>query len=294
MPNATRHTAKSNSGAAGSKVSETANASTANMKTSPRRHEADSEEGPTGEVAKELARLSALILEKAESQDKKLEEIRVSTSATESKLADIANRICEVESRLCFLEDAHRAQEGNPSASKAEVETLRQKMDDFENRERRNNLRFMGFHEGCEEDNAVKFLEEIIPKIFNINFPKGLEIERAHRLGSRPGRGEGSQALRPRPIIARFLRFQDRDRIAEAARKMGTVTWERRRIMVFADYSKLLSDRRMKFRECKKLLHEKNIRFSLNYPAVLMVKAPQGPRRFEDHKEALAFITSLD
>ncbi|RVE58528.1 hypothetical protein OJAV_G00210040 [Oryzias javanicus] len=152
----------------------------------------------------------------------------------------------------------------------------------------------MGFHEGCEEDNAVKFLEEIIPKIFNINFPKGLEIERAHRLGSRPGRGEGSQAFRPRPIIARFLRFQDRDRIAEAARKMGTVTWERRRIMVFADYSKLLSDRRMKFRECKKLLHEKNIRFSLNYPAVLMVKAPQGPRRFEDHKEALAFITSLD
>ena len=86
------------------------------------------------------------------------------------------------------------------------------------------------------------------------------------------------------------LRFQDHIRIAEAARKMGNVTWEEHRIRVFADYSKLLSERRAKFNECKKLLHDKHIHFPLNYPAVLnMVLNPQGLRRFEDHKKASTF-----
>lgn len=64
--------------------------------------------------------------------------------------------------------------------------------------------------------------------------------------------------------------------------------------MVFSDFSKLLSDKRRKFNECKKILHDKRIRFSLRYPVALVVTTPNGPMRFEDHKKALAYIRSLD
>lgn len=60
----------------------------------------------SGEVAKEFAKFTALILEKSETHDKKLEAIWATTSATDSKLAEITNRLSQVESRLCFLEDA--------------------------------------------------------------------------------------------------------------------------------------------------------------------------------------------
>uniref|UniRef100_A0AAV2L1E9 L1 transposable element RRM domain-containing protein n=1 Tax=Knipowitschia caucasica TaxID=637954 RepID=A0AAV2L1E9_KNICA len=240
--------------------------------------------------AVELVRQSEQVKQhKSDSHDKKLEEICITTCATESKLVDIACRISNVEGCLGFLEDAQERLEAFK-----EVEVLREKLDDVENRERRCNLRFVGFPESCENNDAVAFLEGIIPTLFDIDFAKGLEIDRAHRLGAIPRRQDGDQSTRPRAIIARFLRFQDRERIAEAARKKGNVIWGGRRIMVFPDYSRMLNEKRAKFKDCKKLLHDKNICFSLNYPAVLVVKTAQGPMRFEDHKRAISFIHLLN
>ncbi|CAL1600561.1 unnamed protein product [Knipowitschia caucasica] len=307
MPNTTRGASKTTTttGIGGSKSTEDASMrqakANANQRppSSPPRsgmEEAPAADSPSvpGEVARELAKLYALILEKSDSHDKKLEEIRITTCATESKLVDIASRISNVEGRLGFLEDAQERLEANPPATSKEVEVLREKLDDVENRERRCNLRFVGFPESCENNDAVAFLEGIIPTLFDIDFAKGLEIDRAHRLGAMPRRQDGDQSTRPRAIIARFLRFQDRECIAEAARKKGNVIWGGRRIMVFPDYSRMLNEKRAKFKDCKKLLHDKNIRFSLNYPAVLVVKTAQGPMRFEDHKRAMSFIHSLN
>lgn len=294
MSIATRNSSKPGGVVAGSKASSFASANPANPKPSSQIDEEVAEPTVTAEVAKELAKLSALIVETSESHNKKLEEIRRTTSATESKVAEIVSRINDVEGRLCFLEEMFENQKENPLASSAELEALREDVDDMENRERRNNLRFLGFVESCEGKDTVSFLEETIPTLFKLAFPKGLEIERAHRLGPLPRSHDGIQPSRPRPIIARFLRFQDRDRIAAAARVMGNVMWGEHRVMVFPDFSKRLNDKRRKFNECKKLLHEKNIRFSLNYPAVLTVKTPHGPQRFEDHKKAINYIRSLN
>lgn len=244
------------------------------------------------DIAGEFARLTALIMQKSETHDKKLEAIWVTTCTTDSKLSDIANRISQVETRLSFLEDANESQQANPPATATEVEALRQKVDDIENRERRNNLRIIGFPEGSEEGDVLSFLGARLPEILNISFPGGLEIDRAHRLGVLRKSPDNRQ-LPARPIIAKFLRFQDRNRITEAARKMGRVTWKEHRVMVFADYSKLVTEKRMKFNECKKMLHEKRIKFSLDYPAMLTVRSEQGQRRFDDHKKALDYIRSL-
>lgn len=298
MPNNTRSTTNPpRTGSGGTKANEVANASQANQKKPQPHDEPDADEPDAstipGNVAKEFAKLTALILEKSDAHDKKLEAIWVTTSATDSKLAEITNRISQVESRLGFLEEANERQQANPPATVTEVEALRQKLDDIENRERRNNLRFIGFPEGCEDGNTMSFLIKCLPEILNLDSPGGLEIDRAHRIGGLRKSSGPEHPSPARPIIARFLRFQDRNRIAEAARKMGIVTWKEHRIMVFADYSKLVNEKRIKFNECKKMLHEKRMRFSLDYPAVLTVRSAQGPRRFDDHKKALAYIHSL-
>ncbi|CAG5861724.1 unnamed protein product [Menidia menidia] len=196
MPNITRNSAKPAFGAGANEACETASANQASQKAAPSRNDIEETEAAAarhipGEVAKELAKLSALIVEKSVGQDKKLEEIRISTKATESKIADIADRIGEVENRLCFLEDEHERRKANPAAT-------------------------------ADEDSL-------------------------------------------RAVRIRML-FQDRNRIAEAARKLGDVSWEEHRVMVFADYSKLLSDKRAKFNKCKKLLHNKHMRFSPGLP----------------------------
>lgn len=299
MSKSTRNSVKPSVAGGGTKCGEVATASSADLAQDQANRTPSSDttkvapsEVP-GVVAKELAKLFALIAEKSDSHDKKLEEIRNTTAATERRIADIVSRITEVEDRLCFLEDAREKQEANPTASSAEVEILRQKIDDMENRERRNNLRFLGFAESCEGSDMVAFLKATLPTLLNIDFPNGLEIERAHRLGPL-SLGQGNQPSRPRPIIARFERYQDRERIAKAARERGDLIWRERRIMVFPDYSRLLSDKRRKFDECKKLLHEKRVRFFLNYPAVLTVITSRGRERFEDHKKALAYIRSME
>lgn len=190
MSKTTRSTVKSSVTGGGGKDSEAANANQAKLaqdeanRVSPSETTTGAAPGVPSEVAVELAKLSALIIEKSESHDKKLEEIRNTTHATERKIADIATRISEVEEQLCFLEDAHQKQVVNPLASSTEVEILREKVDDMENRERRNNLRFLGFAESCEGNDIVVFLQATLSSILNVDFPGGLDVERAHPIGS--------------------------------------------------------------------------------------------------------------
>ena len=253
-----------------------------------------------GDVSKEFEKLTALILEKSKEHDVKLEAISVTTKATDSKLADIANRISEVERRVVSLEEAvDDIRAAEPGTSSAELEALRLKLDEIENRERRLNLRLVGFPPHCEQGDVIKFLCDTLPTLLNIQFPHGLEFQRAHRTGPlRDGEtggadGGSGQPAAGRTIIARFLRFQDRTLVADAARKMGNVVWNDHRIMVFADYSKLVMEKRFKFKECKKSLHDLDVRFSLEFPAVLVIRTPQGKRRFEDAAKAMDFIRSM-
>ncbi|XP_034041939.1 olfactory receptor 49-like [Thalassophryne amazonica] len=211
---------------------------------------------------------------------------RVQHSAVEAKLTDLAAHLANAESRIDFLEDANKVLEANPPATQTEVEALRMKVDDLENRCRQNKLRFVGFPEDAEGLDILAYMCSTIPELLQSDFPGGLQIGRAHRsLGK--CRLEGQP---PRAIIVRLLRFQDRERIVEMVRKRGKLHWDGHHIMIFPDYSKLVTDKRAGFSQCKKLLHERKIAFSLVFPAVLVLKMAGGKREFTDPKKALNYI----
>lgn len=119
---------------------------------------------------------------------------------------------------------------------------LRQKLDDWGNCSRRNNLRIAGFAEVFEGRNAAEFLAKVLPEILRVEFTDGLEIE--------------PNGKPPHPFIVFFLRHTDKEKIGNAARDNGKVTWMNHHIMLFPDYSKAVEENCQCFNQCKKMLHE--------------------------------------
>ena len=216
-----------------------------------------------------------------------LAEIRRSTASVENKLSSLITRMDDVEKRMEYLETAEKEWQANPPASKTEVRQIWEKLEDMENRSRRNNVRFVGFPEGKEGGDVVKFLEELMPNLVDMEGRR--EIERAHRVASqRPAPGD-----RPRPILAKFLRSSDRDAVLRAARNKGKLTWGNTTIMLFPDYSRATQMKRDKFKECKKKLHEQGVSFRMLYPAKLRIETSEGERAFDCPRKAMTFIDAM-
>ena len=125
-----------------------------------------------------------------------------------------------------------KTQEMSLSEAGKKYNTIVDKAADLEDRSRRNNLVFynipepeMPDRENCE-DKILKLIEE--RGIFDPGYE--VHIDRAHRLGRKK---DGPDA-RPRPLIARFTYFKDKDHIIKNGRKFkGT------RVAVSEDFSKL-------------------------------------------------------
>lgn len=220
---------------------------------------------------------------------KDVSETRRAVEAMEGKLADMLTRINSAETRLDMLEEVERQRCDSPPATASEVEKLNAKLTEYEDRERRVNLRIYGFPERVEEKDAISFLRATLPEILHADFEGGLDLERAHRslLPAKPG-------APPRPFIVRFLRFQQKERVRQLARDMGDVRWQNQKISFYQDFSKATQERRHSFLECKRLLHSAKIPFGIGYPAVLSFTTPNGTKhRFDDPKKALQCIKNL-
>ena len=243
----------------------------------------------TGNVADDIASIFA-ILKQISGELQSLKEIRKATTSMEGKLSALMDRISDVEGRLGFLEESDKKLQANPPARRDELEGLKEKLVDMEDRHRRNNLRFIGIPEGSEQDDMLSYLRKILSQLLGIaSPPDGWDIERAHRaLAPRPPSTE-----RPRPVIARFMRSGVRDMVLRAAREKNQLLLGDRAIMVFPDFSRDTQLKRAAFRECKKALHDRHIKFALLFPATLRIDSAEGPKRFTDPKKAMEFIRSM-
>uniref|UniRef100_H3AGF8 L1 transposable element RRM domain-containing protein n=1 Tax=Latimeria chalumnae TaxID=7897 RepID=H3AGF8_LATCH len=181
-------------------------------------------------------------------------------SAVET-LTSIVNEIKE------DIKNANQASDSNIVDLKKQVEQLKMRLDNQENRSRCNNLRFLGFPEHVEQDNLVKFLQKTLPTLLQPSTDTDLEIEQAHRsLGPKPAPGQ-----RPRTFVVRFLRFPLKEKTFSLVRNAGKLEWQGHHIQIFPDLSKELQDQRQQFMQVKKKFRNLGIRYGLYYPAVLRI-----------------------
>lgn len=98
-------------------------------------------------------------------------------------------------------------------SSKQEVKNMEERLNYQEDYSRRNNIRISGMAESGSgetwEQTAVKVTSLLADKL---QLP-GVELERAHRVGQR-------RDDKPRPVVARFTRYRDRETAMRSARKL--------------------------------------------------------------------------
>lgn len=92
-------------------------------------------------------------------------------------------------------------------------------------------------------------------------------IERAHRVPMRPPPSGAS----PRPLLAKLLHFRDKDNILITARNLPEIKFNGNPISIFPDFSAATQKQRAAFTAVKRRLRDKQLSYSMLYPANLRV-----------------------
>ena len=166
------------------------------------------------------------------------------------------------------------------------ITQLENKLVVLEDQSRRDNLRIMNIKEGEEKGNALAYLSENISKWLPNLAENPPEFMRAHRIG--PPRPSFSRVM-----IVKCLRFTDRDRILNEARKLP-VQVSGNSIRFAADYSDATAKRR---RPCYPVMNRaRSVGFQafLLYPATIKFVKGYEQHLFDKLPDAEKFVSGLE
>lgn len=136
-----------------------------------------------------------------ESLEGRIAEVHSEVTLLCQDLRKVSDRVTEAEHRISELEDTTQVTRKDVAGLVSSVAEVAWRVDDAENRARRNNLRFVGFPEKVKGGNPgqflLTFLKDVLPQA---PFSTGFIIERAHRMPSfAPPLGAP-----PRPLMRAF------------------------------------------------------------------------------------------
>lgn len=167
------------------------------------------------------------------------------------------------------------------------LEKFQQKLALLEDQNRRNNVQITGISTGREGDNAITFLQEMLPKWIPSLGNRTVEIERAHRIYAPHTKGNI-----PQTMILRLLRHRNRSAIlngAREAKKNPPIQDAGKSLRFYAD-SAHTSQRRKAFAGVQKSLREKGISSFMIYPATLKITLDGEQRSFSTPEDAEEFL----
>ena len=128
-----------------------------------------------------------------------------------------------MEESIQFNKEAISDLKKESKESKFEINDLRKQSLYLEAYSRRETVNFFGIDEvvpasevvSQPEDTRASLLFKFLENKFRIENPRGrIEFQRVHRLGK-----PNNSSDKPRPIIARFLRYSDKEMVMDQARK---------------------------------------------------------------------------
>ncbi|KAJ1125568.1 hypothetical protein NDU88_003996 [Pleurodeles waltl] len=139
----------------------------------------------------------------------------------------VAKSRIEIEGKLNTMEESTMAVEADVEALRVQCASqdgqltdIMWKLEDHENRQRRNNLRFLGIGEGVEGNDIRAYMIEILRDAFPelTNWDWEIKVQRVHRFPavSREG-GSIAESKCPRAILVFFGNFLLRQAIFEKA-----------------------------------------------------------------------------
>ena len=225
-----------------------------------------------------LAKMDDLLAAKDE-QESKLNAMLLKLESLEKSQKETAQDVSELKESYTLLD--HDVTEIKSAladkASCKEINTLNRKIDDLENRSKRNNVVIWGLKEGAERDRSSveEFLQdELFSKHMGL---ENIEVMRAHRTKINQA-AASARAPQPRPIHVYLLRYPDKGRILKAATNiLKDNPFCDSQIFISDDVSKPVRSARAKLRRdhLKQLKEREGVQFAfipLSVPAQILYK----------------------
>ncbi|KAK7907079.1 hypothetical protein WMY93_015691 [Mugilogobius chulae] len=208
----------------------------------------ENEKSESASLFDEMRKMSATLLSVATD----VATIKEITKELKDSLETVQTRVGEAERRISDLEDDNELAKTKMDTVEKKVEHLWSRVEDLENRSRRNNVRIVGLKEGLEEPGKMsQYVEKILTGALGLTGGE-FEIERAHRAPV----PIPDPTKQPRAVLVRFLRSSAREHVLRIARVKRGFDWEGRRISIFEDVTKELAEKRKAFGPVKKRLRE--------------------------------------
>ena len=243
----------------------------------------------TSEVAMETI-LQAIENSKTEVMAK-LQELDKKVNQLDNKVTSLAEQNVELQQRVSKTEDEVSDAQTRIQKLEKNVASLQTKVDYMENKSRQANLIFVGILECSASINTTAFLQQLIPELLGKeNFPEPLGIVRSHRIATRK---KDDLQSKPRPIIAKFWRDDDREKIRRLAREKGQLAFKEKRIHIFPDASEAVRAKQRALRPVREKLLALEIRYYTLFPAILCFEHEGIKYKFDSPKEAENFVNEI-
>ena len=153
--------------------------------------------------------------------ESKITSLEIEVVSLKTKQIAFDDNFTSIEKNTVFLDEEVQELTAKTYKNSNDVSDTRRKLLYLEAYSRRENLKFEGIPETFvtrEEDGAIQrgegstentkaVLNEFLERVLGIDDARSIEYQRVHRMG-KPRKENG----RERIIIARFLRFSDRER----------------------------------------------------------------------------------
>ena len=148
--------------------------------------------------------------------DEKVSNLQAKVDCFEAFKNKTEKKIKELEEGLDFANTERESFKEKFDKLKCEINQLRDKKLYMEVYQRRENLRFFGIKEEADmEEDAREVLVGFLKTELGMENADQIEFQRVHRVGKRV-----SSSGKPRQIIARFLKYPQREEVMSNARKL--------------------------------------------------------------------------
>jgi len=176
------------------------------------------------------------IFERLENVETAVSKNRVDLNNVKEKAKAIENNVEEIEKGIVFANSQIEELVQRDEKNVKRIKDLEDKLLYQEVYSRRENLRFFGIPEATHgPEDTAEVLHKFFREELNIDDPGNIEFQRVHRLGKKV-HGQS------RPIIARFLRFPERELVFRSVRDLGEAADAD--VKVYADYPDEIRERR--------------------------------------------------
>lgn len=150
----------------------------------------------------------------------------------------------------------------------SDLNAIKSKLADLEDRLRRNNVKFRGVAETVLPNDLRRYLQKMTMTLLPDTPEHEVVIDRAHRL---PKPAHLSEHV-PRDVIARFHFFQVKDNLMQFARRNSPLPDPYTHIQLYTDLSQHTILARKKLHTIAKLLRNHQITYKWGFPAILSVE----------------------